>query len=95
MSMLDEGIPAIDPEEEELLELRAILNELYKDRTILLKEPRRLSHVPLVIDLTHYCTAYCSTCKTWQPFHASATERWVYLRCDVCNEELLDLQGNV
>ena len=84
-----------DPEEEELLEIRAILKEIYKDRTILLEVPKQLSHVPLAIDLTHYCTAYCPNCKTWQTFRASATKRWVYLRCDVCNEELLDLQGNV
>ena len=70
-----------DPEEEELLEIRAILKELYKDKTI-----KDEDDVVKVLDMTKACIMLCTNCKELQPHIAKNSWKdvvWFY--CDECS----------
>ena len=84
----------IDSELEELLEIRKILSKIYKDKTVFLKEPKKLNHPVLVVDLSKYPLIWCDKCGEDVTFEATGTERWIYITCDFCDAELLHLEGN-
>ena len=57
-----------DPEEEERIETRFILDEIYKDRTVLVRDGRKtLPNYAISLDVTKYCVATCSNCDKDQP----------------------------
>lgn len=84
----------ISDELEELLEIRFILSTIYKDRTVFLKEERKINHPVLVIDLSTYPLIWCDECKKEVTFEAIGTARWIYITCDLCNKEIIYLRGN-
>jgi len=84
----------ISEEEAEILEIRKILDKIYENKTVLLKHPREFRRYALVVDLTKYPLIWCDTCKEHVTYEARGSERWIYIRCNTCNEILLDLRGN-
>ena len=82
-----------DEEEVERIEIKVILDEIYKDRTVFL-EPKKQAGTALVVDLTLYCKTYCSNCGEYKTFEASGNERMIYSFCPDCNKLILDLERN-
>ncbi len=69
-----------DPEEEELLEIRAILQELHKDLTI-----KDEDSVVKVLDLTKNCLIHCKRCDEIQPHIVKQySEKHTWFYCDEC-----------
>lgn len=84
-----------DPEEEELLETRSILAEIYKDRTIVLKDHQHNDTV-LVLDLTKFCMIRdCPKCLKKEPIYAFQSFKWIHFYCEGCNRYLFSLEEKV
>ena len=81
-----------DPEEEELLELRKILDKIYVDRTITIREPRSFPIFALALDVTDYCLAKCPECTDYQPIEVIVNDYWASFRCTECGEYLFFLK---
>lgn len=68
-----------DPEEEERIEIKAILDEIYKDKTIK-DDYGRVT----VLDLTIACLMKCDQCKELQPHTTKNIGKYVWFYCDEC-----------
>lgn len=70
-----------DPEEEELLEIRQILDKIYEDKTVVDED----GYIKL-LDISQGIMLLCENCNSWQPF--SIREGWrdeIWFRCDGCD----------
>jgi len=68
-----------DPEEEELLEIRKILDKIYVDRTIKDDQDKIT-----VLDLTIACLIDCERCKELQPHTVKNFAECIWFYCDEC-----------
>ena len=86
----------VDPEELELLEIRKILDKIYKDKTVLVRDGRKtLPNYALALDVTKYCVAKCPRCDKNQPIDTIVVpQSWALFKCSVCGYWLFTLEGN-